>query len=98
MSKDFSCNIPNSPLTNHAAVFLKFEDNKFYYVNTNSGKIKEFVEFTDCGGGKIKLTDKVYSPTLIFRMCHAYQPVTVPDLLNPNRCSSLQCIPDKLNY
>jgi len=97
MSKDSSCDIPNVKNTNHAAVFLKFEDNKFYYVNSNSGIIKEFVEFTDCGGGKVKLKDKAYSTTNIFKMCHAYQPLNVPDLLNSGRCPS-QCIPDKLNY
>ena len=81
---------------NHAAIFLKFEGNNFVYVNSNSGVLKESTTFQDCGGGRIKLNPKVYSPSLIFQICGIYQ--LNSSFSPPDTSCPTDCIPDINNY
>jgi len=107
MSTSQSCGITKSD-NNHVALFLKFEDDKFWYINSNSGAIKEYVGVTrdGCFGGQVKLNQKVYTSyneetkrkeSIVFFMCKLYQPVTVPSVSDSGRCPT-ECIPNKLNY
>ncbi len=92
MSQDSSCSLSTG---NHAAIFLKFEDEKFWYVNSNSGFLKEYATYSDCGGGKIKLNPKRYSDALIFQFCGIYQ---LNSNFRPSEPCPTQCIPDINNY
>ena len=89
---------------NHAAMFLKFEGNRFAYINSNSGYLKEYAEVTteNCSGpDMVRMKPKVYNllsgGKLILNFCSFYQ-IDATKFDTTGKVCPTDCVPDKNNY